>query len=500
MSNPRPQRSAGKRKAGEDATAEQPTGKRIFAGHGRVCRRVADPAILSDEALFKIKHAAEFEGESAKEGPVDRIQVKQEPKDDDNITISPRRVTRSSTRRLTTDTPCRTKPTSNAVTAAEDVKTTSPCDDADQESIFVAILSQSIWGPKMTESAVDNLAHRARQAAANGALFDVAYVDSIIKRLDRTPVDSGRRSQVIELLREGLRRSLVQWSSRIDQVGSKTPPLSTLPDHRLATSQPSKPIAAQTPEPTSSKMLYVDVSPLKVTTAQSPRSQPSNGSYDSTSDSETEDSDDRSESEYRDHKREAPTENRGVRTSLADLGSSTVVDYDKIATNVRLYGTRYPKSAFDMLARCIIFAWAAAPHPDDTSINTREYALLRWRKVSGEQKCAWQKLFEERGDPASDDFQKSLQLLLSQDLLKLFVPENRLQAALLRCREQQPRPSAPVIVSEQPHGQATPAKTSYLSELDNNCTNKEVRARMGSFARREPFSSEYCSLPSLSLD
>jgi hypothetical protein len=104
---------------------------------------------------------------------------------------------------------------------------------------------------------------------------------------------------------------------------------------------------------------------------------------------------------------------------------------------MRIYGTRQPKTAFDILARCTISAWAAAPHPDDTSTKIREYALLRWRKVPWDQKSVWQKLHEDRHDPATDVAYIGRCLLLSQDLSRAMVPENLLEATRLYCQQPQ---------------------------------------------------------------
>lgn len=484
------QRAVHKRKAETDVAADQQSSrKQSSADHGKRRKAGKTSATSSEEALFKIRHATEFDDESASDKSDNRIQVKQEPEDDCSVAVTPRRVTRSSAR-AATETPSNTRIKSAAVTPRKLSKTTSSRDDTDQDDIFVAILSQSSWDLKMTESAVENLSQRARQTATNGQLFDMAYVDSIITRLDRTGIEPVRRSQVVGLLQEFLRHSLSDWDSCIDQVGSRIQITSALPDPSLATNRPSESRAVPTPKPGSSQMLYVDVSPVKRGAFDSQEPQENDDSSNSTSDSDSQDSENCSESDYHEHKRKSSTKAPTVRTPLANPGSSTTVDYDKITTNVRLYGTRYPKSAFDMLARCIIFAWAAAPHPGDTPTNTREYTLLRWRKVSGEQKCAWQKLFEERGDPSIDVFQKSLQLLLSQDLLKVFVPENRLNAALLHCQRHQtqhmlaPRDRKPVKQAASP--------TSFYSvRRDDRRATVDIKPFTGNFARRELNSSKW---------
>lgn len=486
MSKSRPQRSASKRKAEDGALAEPLANKSISSDHTKASKKArvsADPP--SEEALFKIRHAAEFDGESARGEGGSWVQVKQEPKDDDAITASPRRVTRSSVRAATI-TPCRTKIPSAANTPEKAIATTIPGDVTDQDSIFVAILSQGLWSLKMTESAIENLSQRARQRAANGQLFDVAYVRSIIDRLDQTGIESTRRSHVVDLLQTTLRSSLGHWSSCINSVGIKSQLPQILPGSQTATIQGVEENATTTPS--QSRLLYVDVSPA---THENPfnRQDSQSDRSESTSIRDSGQDDTGSESEYVEHKGPSHTKSRTVQNSTENPTPSAATDHDKTATNVQLYGTRLPKAAFDVLVRCIIFAWAAAHHPGDTPANIREFSRPRWRKVPWEQKCAWQKLHEERGDPAVDELRRGLQLLTSQNLLRIFVPSDRLPAALLRCQQYSSKPCDPMLLESQLAQQDHSDKSSHHDVPDRRCLKTETSSDAERLALSEPLSS-----------
>jgi hypothetical protein len=308
----------------------------------------------------------------------------------------------------------------------------APHEAVDQEGIFVAILSQGSWDLNMTKPATENLSERARQVAAHGQVFDVEYVNRIVERLDRTGIEAVRRSQVVNLLKDELRQTLAYWQSCIDQVGNDP----QLPPKLLAGSATKVAEATRAPSSSSSKLLQVDVSKQNSGTIRKLRHlQSSNDSSDTTSDSDSADDHAASESEYVHPRSDKLTGDRTLQPLASNSGPSTTIDWNKAATNMRIYGTRQPKTAFDILARCTISAWAAAPHPDDTSTKVREYALLRWRKVPWDQKSVWQKLHEDRHDLATDVAYTGRCLLLSQDLLKAMVPGNRLQAAKLYCQQ-----------------------------------------------------------------
>lgn len=416
------QHAAGKRRADDDLPGDEHASKRpTFEPEVRI--NAPDPASgQSEEVLFRIRHAAEFDTESTGKDNGNQVQVKQEQQDEYTPAVSRMRL------RSATVTPHRTRPTSSRRTPQTENAPSDLHGIADQESMLIAILCQESWGLKMTKVAVEDLLQRAQQVASAGHFFDVGYVDSIIGRLDSSSIETRRRSQVIKLLQEKLRQPLEEWFSRMDQVGREPQPL---PHQFASTTHPAAP--ALTSIPSSSRMAYVDLGcDGSDKAANSRASQRNYDSTDSTSDSDQA-GDGESESEYFDHEPRART----VQPVATKSGPSAAVDWNKSATNLRVYGTICPKAAFDIFARCTISAWAAAPHPDDTATKIREYAKIRWRKVPWEQKSAWQKLFEDRYDPATDLSYTGRRLLLSQDLLKGVVPENRLNAARLHCQQPQ---------------------------------------------------------------
>jgi hypothetical protein len=134
--------------------------------------------------------------------------------------------------------------------------------------------------------------------AACEQVFDVEYVNRIMERLDRTGIEAVRRSQVVKLLKNGLRQTLAYWQSCIDQIGNEP----QLPPKSLARSATKVAEATRAPTSSSSKLLYVDVSKQKYGTAHKSRHLPSSDdSSNMTSDRDSADDHAASESEYVNH-------------------------------------------------------------------------------------------------------------------------------------------------------------------------------------------------------
>jgi hypothetical protein len=95
----------------------------------------------SEEALFKIRHAAEFDTDLVEDN--NQVQVKQEQQDDEILVGSPMRL-RSATR-TPRFTPRRTKPIPAPGTPQTIGGASASHEAVDQEDIFVAILSQGSW-------------------------------------------------------------------------------------------------------------------------------------------------------------------------------------------------------------------------------------------------------------------------------------------------------------------------------------------------------------------
>jgi hypothetical protein len=95
----------------------------------------------SEEALFEIRHAAEFDTDLVEDN--NQVQVKQEQQDDEILVGSPMRL-RSATR-TPRFTPRRTKPIPAPGTPQTIGGASASHEAVDQEDIFVAILSQGSW-------------------------------------------------------------------------------------------------------------------------------------------------------------------------------------------------------------------------------------------------------------------------------------------------------------------------------------------------------------------
>lgn len=138
----------------------------------------------SEEALFKIRYAAEFDDESVRSIGC-QANVKHEQQDlDDTASESVQLVS------TVPASPSDHAPLPPAIASFQDAN--SARDGVHQENVFVAILSQGSWDIKMTQMAVDDLARRAQQNAPPGHLFDQAYINGLIRLLDTTGVDAER--------------------------------------------------------------------------------------------------------------------------------------------------------------------------------------------------------------------------------------------------------------------------------------------------------------------
>lgn len=281
----------------------------------------------------------------------------------------------------------------------------------------------------MTQMAVENLSQHAMRRASNAHLFDVAYIEDIFRRLQNADIASGRLSQITQLLREVLKGPLEQWGDCIDRFGSMGHP-APMPSGSSIYTRRSTPTCPE-PTPSSSRLLYVDVSqtpsPLDV---QSTRERSSSSPSDTESAPSDSDSDS-AQTEWDAQSSSMPKKSLAIsRKSL-----TTAARGERAVNNMQLYGTICPKAPFDVFARAIIAAWAATPHVDDSPSKIREHARPPWRNhISWEQKDDWYKIYETRHDPATDVTVMGCTLLLSQGLLTQLVPADRTSAARRLCQ------------------------------------------------------------------
>lgn len=203
----------------------------------------------SKEALFKIRHAAEFDDESVRDsGDLASVKHEQEDLDDTAMELVQSVSTVHAGSPDLAPLPLTMTPTQVANSARDDIH---------QEDIFVAILSQGSWDARMTQIAVDDLARRAQQNTTPGHIFNQTYVGGLIRLLDTKGVGVERRSQIISMLRTSLREPLAQWRLLIDREGSRSPPPTQHFDAGARSFETDS--QGSGPGPSTSKLLYVDV-------------------------------------------------------------------------------------------------------------------------------------------------------------------------------------------------------------------------------------------------
>lgn len=385
----------------------------------------------SEEALFKIRYAAEFDNESV--GSIgSQAIVKHEQKDlDDTASESVQFV--STVPVGPPDHP----PLPPAMSSSQDAN--SARDGVHQEDVLIAILSQGSWDIRMTQMAVDDLARRAQQNATPGHLFDQAYINGLIRVLDTTGVEAQRRSQVITMLRASLREPLAEWKLCIDRVGSRSPPPTPHAGAGSRLCDSNSP--ASGPVPSSSRLLYVDIG--RPVTGDTTTAWDASFHHSASRSS----SEDRSAEDEETGSQHAISQSRTLSQHQASplfssaTAPSRAANTTKPTNNLRVNGTQRPKAPFDVFAGCVILAWALAPKPEDDSVKIRTYARTKWPKLGrySEQRMEWQKLYEARHEPDVDVPALGHQLFLSQALLRHVVPGDRLQAVRARIGFCEPR-------------------------------------------------------------
>jgi hypothetical protein len=209
--------SDAKRKAADDNPPSDRRAKKKLADQPGVGQKGHQAAAgQSEEALFKIKYAAEFDNESDREDTGGQIQVKREPRSGDLPAAAygqPAVESIASTPDETLTLPAVETPR----------RATATQDGVDQEDVLVAILSQASWDSKMTEMTVKALSERAKERTAGGHLFDTGYLDKLFARLDGAGINAERRSEVVVLLQKAFTDVLSHWSTCVGQIGNEGP-------------------------------------------------------------------------------------------------------------------------------------------------------------------------------------------------------------------------------------------------------------------------------------
>lgn len=289
----------------------------------------------------------------------------------------------------------------------------------------------------MTEMAVDRVLQNARQFSTADDHFGVSYVDALIGRLDQRSISAERRAGVVKMLKKGLRQPLELWHGRIKQLG-KLPRSPRSPSIAPTTEKSTPTQRVCEPTPSSSEALYVGVphvDPGESVHVKKLRNiakgARTNGRHTRNLNAEGDKDESEPEQEERNDDDYTPPKPRIPAGKQKSGAVSSQTKETKLQENIRLYGAARAKTTFDIFARCTISAWGAAPKSTDNPFDIRHFAKLKWRLVSWELKSEWQKLFEDRFTLEIDLVATSRRLLMSQGLLAMVVPPDRLAAARL---------------------------------------------------------------------
>jgi hypothetical protein len=423
------QRAESKRKADEVLPPERPAKLRANARSGGGEKGPQAPSSQSKEALFMARHAAEFDSHSVGQERGSQVQVKQERQRSDGFT--PART--ESARVQHTIPPGSTSPLVIVPTPRNAIVVGN---DADQDDVIVAILSQDTWDDKMRKMTVDNLSDRAKHRTSGGHLFDAGYLNQLLDRLDNAGINAERRSEVVGQLQSVFRQLLSHWNACVDRIG-RSGSHNALPYNLLnETIRSTPPSKTTTPNPL--RLLDSDTNAESVDIPITRES----------SSSPTDDQDSWGVGREDQNDCGGTTSQRislpADATETLSVPSSTNVPLiprgEKSIHNKRIYGTVCPKATFDVFARSVIAAWAAAPSPEDNPTRIRQYAKPPWQgHVTLDQKEEWHRIYEARKDPFIDVTAMGAALLLSQSLLAKVVPSDRLAAAKLFCQQHQGR-------------------------------------------------------------
>lgn len=420
------QRAESKRKADESLPSERPLKLSAIATPRDGRSRIQATGGQSQEALFKVRHAAEFDDHSVGEGGSSPAQVKRERHHGDEASTS-----------LTRAMSVEQAPTSGSMSPLVIVPTprdTIVARNDDQDDVIVADLSQDTWDEKMTNMTVDTLSERARRRAGGGQLFDMDYLIQFLHRLDNAGISAERRSEVVHQLQSVPGHSLSHWNSCVERLGGSAS-AGILPyDPLTKTVRSTPPSTIITLNLHRLLDLEKDAESVDIPATSEKSSSPRNPQ-----DSGRERGKDRVHTDYTTSRCDGFLAIPAATLSApSSLNVSLIPRGERSVNNKRIYGTVCPKAAFDIFARSVIATWGAAPSPEDNPTRIREYAKPVWQSYATlEQKDEWYKVYEARKDPFIDVTAECAVLLLSQDLLAKVVPGDRFAAAKLLCQQHQ---------------------------------------------------------------
>ena len=219
MTRSHPRHRTLKRGAEEDRLDSPKTrrSKRRATGAGQSSARSGTTTALSQEELFKLRNAAEFDDYNT-EALSKEVEVKDEPTDTPS---RPANCTQSlATRRDAATMVRREVRPSPTTSSAYVVPGAAVTDASDRDSILDTLLSQT-FNPEMTHYVVRQILQDAQDYAGRGNEFGIAHIEAQIERLQRKGTPPSRLAEVVKLFQQGLRDLSNKFRSRISTVGGQ---------------------------------------------------------------------------------------------------------------------------------------------------------------------------------------------------------------------------------------------------------------------------------------
>lgn len=251
MAKSTPKSSPAKRKA-KDSTPNTRSSKRRAASSKDFFAATESTTALSEEDSFRRRNAAEFG-----EGP---IKVEEA---DSNTSCAPLDVAVSGgppSPVVRLSAPCE----------VEDARRTdaihgSASEHDDREDVLNAILMKN-FNEDLTRYAVNQLLQDARGSAGQTTDFGITHVEALVGRLKRKGIPQSRLAELLDLLKEGLRRPVAEFFSRVDSLGTMLLPPSPVVSEpalvavRTRSATPRQELGDRS-KIGPSKTLYVEVAP-----------------------------------------------------------------------------------------------------------------------------------------------------------------------------------------------------------------------------------------------
>jgi hypothetical protein len=201
------------KRGAEEHTASSRRTKRRAAGYGLISTPVEAVAPLSEEELFKLRNAAEFDV------PSKQVEVKDEPTD--TLAQSSNTTRLPAVRHGPGTAVALCGRSSQAMSSAHAASSQESTNTNDREAVLDTLLFQT-FTPEMTQHVVQQILQDDQDSACRGNEFGIAYIEARIERLQRRGNPPSRLAEVIQLFQQGLRDLSNRFRSRINSVGGNS--------------------------------------------------------------------------------------------------------------------------------------------------------------------------------------------------------------------------------------------------------------------------------------